>query len=79
MYIWLMFFFVAGVWFTILGGRILFSDRTLEKMYEKGYWKKESVWFNEKSGKRYDRYARGGSIFALGLILVVGSIIAFTI
>jgi len=77
MYIWLVIFFAVGVWLTIFGGRILFSDKYLNRMYKKGYWKEDSVWFDEKTGGRFDRYGRGGRIFLVGLILVIGSIIAF--
>src|SRR3989344_4150595 len=53
-------FFAIGVGLLIFGGRILFSDQALEKMYKSGYWKKDSVWFSEKEGRQFDRLYRGG-------------------
>lgn len=73
---WLIFFIIVGVLLTIFGGRILFSDKALDKMYEKGWWRRD-IAVEEKRNRQYDRYGRGGSIFILGLILIVGSIVAF--
>ena len=76
---WLIFFITVGIVLTIFGGRILFSDKALDRMYEKGYWKNRSVVFDKKDGKRFDRYYNGGGLFALGIIMVAASIIAFLV
>jgi hypothetical protein len=76
---WIAFFLVVGVVLTIFGGRILFSDKALDQMYKKGYWKDKSAVFDRKSGRRFDRYYNGGGIFLLGIVMIIVSVVAFLI
>jgi len=65
---------LAGIVFTFTGGRILFTKRGVDYMYRDGIWKEGHTF-----GRSYDRFALGGSIFALGVILLVAAIAGFLI
>lgn len=73
----LLIFFLLGAALTYGGWQILFTKKGLEWMYKNGIWEKESSIFNEHQLKRFNRHYGGGGIFALGLILLFGSLIAF--
>ena len=59
----IIFLLIIGVALVIFGGRIMFSDKALNAMYKSGYWKIDTVFLDEKSSRRIDRYYRGGHFY----------------
>jgi len=66
----LVFLFVFGICLAYGGGKIAFSKDGVEWMYRQGIWK--IAWpFDQKSGRRFDRYTSGLGIFIAGVALIV--------
>lgn len=63
----MVFLFIAGVYFTVFGSRLLFQKGFVEKLRE-GIWKEKNDHWPEKEGYNYDKYIRGISFLAAGLI-----------
>jgi len=68
---------VLGLILSWDGAMIVFTDRGFEWMYRNKNWSRKDSLFNEKDRRRIDKYYRGGGILFCGLVMFLGSLLAF--
>ena len=64
--------FIAGVLLTIHGGRLLWSKKYENMMYEKGIWQKGKAFFKtEADARKFSRLLFGGQAFVGGIMFIL--------